>query len=87
MEESRTLVLIETMRSPTIGSPDKTENGLTAPRNTDLGERPHPIFPHARATRRDHETQKYVETSARSSTTTNHTEVLRLAGRPDGRQQ
>jgi hypothetical protein len=27
----------------------KLKNGLTAPRNTDLGERPHPIFPHARA--------------------------------------
>src|SRR6478672_243048 len=27
----------------------KLKNGLTAPRNTDLGERPHPIFPHAPA--------------------------------------
>src|ERR1700736_2774438 len=36
------------------GSNSKTgslKNGLTAPRNTDLGERPHPIFPHARASR------------------------------------
>src|SRR6476619_8296952 len=47
-----TLVLIATMRSPTIGSPDQTQNGLTAPSTTDLGERPHPIFPNARASRR-----------------------------------
>ena len=39
-------------------APSQPEIGITASRTTDLGERPHPIFPHARASRRDHETQK-----------------------------
>ena len=40
----------------------KLKNGLTAPRNTDLGERPHPIFPHAPASPK--ETRK-LKTSCR----------------------
>ena len=52
MEKSRTLVLVATMRSPTIGSLDQTIFGLAAPSWVDLGERPHPIFPHARRPRR-----------------------------------
>jgi hypothetical protein len=67
MEKSRTLVLIATMRSPTTGSPRiKLKNGLTAPTTTDLSERPHPIFPHARASRRDHETQNFVSEMQRA---------------------
>src|SRR5271166_283035 len=48
--ESRTLVLVATMRSPTIGSPDQTaiRARLRQVRPTS-GERPHPIFRYARA--------------------------------------
>ncbi len=48
--KSRTLVLVATMRSPTIGSLDQTDiRAHPRQRVIDLGERPHPIFPHARA--------------------------------------
>src|SRR6476620_8127386 len=48
------------MRSPTIGSPDHTQKRAHCAKTTDLGERPHPIFPPARASRRDHETQNSI---------------------------
>ena len=50
MEKTRTLVLMATMRSPTIGSPDQTHLRAQLRREAPIsaGDRT-PIFPHARA--------------------------------------
>jgi hypothetical protein len=71
MEKSRTLVLVATMRSPTIGSPDQTHLRALLRREapTSASDRT-PIFPHARASRTGPQNSFESDQSCSSKVTT-----------------
>jgi hypothetical protein len=60
MEESRTLVLVATMRSPTIGSPDQTQKRAHCAKKHRPRRATAPDFPACAGVPRDHGTQKSV---------------------------
>src|SRR5882757_1045765 len=67
MEESRTLVLVATMRSPTIGSPDQTQKRAHCAKKHRPRRATAPDFPACAGVPRDHGTQNSVSESARDS--------------------